>query len=272
MKFGAAFGIGFGAGFVGTFTGGAALTSVGASGISGGILAGIVSGAGGAAASSPIAGLGNYAVFGDQYSAGDFVRDVVFGSVLGGVTSGVVTRITCPGCNIWTGRPQLSPTLPQTARVEIPERTYAPDLKTESALPASAPTTAQSIIPKNLGAGSSGTTTVTNSVGSTPNTVSTAKVLPKQLHHFATNKHSAWTPKMQSIAREFHLDLDGAWNKAMLPHLGRHPNAYHQFVYDGMMKASAGAKGRQDLFLKLFDQYVKQPILKNPNLLRKSGW
>jgi hypothetical protein len=143
MKFGAAFGIGFGAGFVGTFTGGAALTSVGASGISGGILAGIVSGAGGAAASSPIAGLGNYAVFGDQYSAGDFVRDVVFGSVLGGVTSGVVTRITCPGCNIWTGRPQLSPTLPQTARVEIPERTYAPDLKTESALPAAAPSTSQ---------------------------------------------------------------------------------------------------------------------------------
>jgi hypothetical protein len=139
MKFGAAFGIGFGAGFVGTFTGGAVLTSVGASGISGGILAGIVSGAGGAAASSPISGLGNYAVFGDQYSAGDFVRDVVFGSALGGATSGVVTRITCPGCNIWTGRPQLSPTLPQTARVEIPERTYAPDLKTESALPASAP-------------------------------------------------------------------------------------------------------------------------------------
>ncbi|MBP1617672.1 MAG: hypothetical protein H6Q14_1499 [Bacteroidetes bacterium] len=28
---------------------------------------------------------------------------------------------------------------------------------------------------------------------------------------------------MEGIAKQFGLDLNGAWNKAAMPHLGRHP-------------------------------------------------
>lgn len=77
---------------------------------------------------------------------------------------------------------------------------------------------------------------------------------------------------MAKIASKYNLKLSGEWNKAALPHLGRHPNAYHDFVYDGMQRASIQAGNDKTKFLKLFDEYVKQPVIKNPNLLRKAGW
>lgn len=96
--------------------------------------------------------------------------------------------------------------------------------------------------------------------------------LPLQLHHFASNKHSRYTPQFLKIIKEFGLDIDGSWNKMILPHLGRHPHEYHEFVLLNMQKAQAAAKGSVDEFLRLFDLYVKQPVIKNPELLRKSGW
>jgi hypothetical protein len=39
-----------------------------------------------------------------------------------------------------------------------------------------------------------------------------------------------------------------------------------------MRNAKAEAGGSQAEFLKLFNQYVKQPVIQNPELLRKSGW
>ena len=98
------------------------------------------------------------------------------------------------------------------------------------------------------------------------------KELPTQIHHFATNKSKTFTPRMAEIADEFGLSLNGAWNKQALPHLGRHPNKYHNFVLNGMREAKAGAAGSQEEFLRLFDIYVKQPVIQNPALLRKSGW
>ncbi len=98
------------------------------------------------------------------------------------------------------------------------------------------------------------------------------KELPTQIHHFATNKNKVFTPQMEAIAKEFNLDLNGAWNKAAMPHLGRHPNEYHRFVLQGMQNAKVEASGSQAEFLRLFNLYVKQPIFQNPNLLRKSGW
>jgi YD repeat-containing protein len=98
------------------------------------------------------------------------------------------------------------------------------------------------------------------------------KELPTQIHHFATNKSKTFTPRMKEIAEEFELSLNGAWNKQALPHLGRHPNDYHNFVLQGMQNAKAGAGGSQAEFLNLFNQYVKEPVIQNPGLLRKSGW
>ena len=100
----------------------------------------------------------------------------------------------------------------------------------------------------------------------------TLRSLPMQIHHFATNKSKTFTPAMEKIAEKYGLKLDDMWNKQSLPHLGRHPNAYHQFVLDGMRRSHKEARGNVDTFLSGFDKYVKQPVLNNPDLLRKSGW
>ena len=47
--------------------------------------------------------------------------------------------------------------------------------------------------------------------------------------------------------------LDDAWNKDLLPHQGRHPNAYHEYVLDSMKQFDNIAQGDKDIFLKLFD-------------------
>lgn len=57
---------------------------------------------------------------------------------------------------------------------------------------------------------------------------------PNQVHHYATNKSKTYTPQLEEIANRYELDLDDAWNKDLLPHQGRHPNAYHEYVLDSM--------------------------------------
>ena len=96
--------------------------------------------------------------------------------------------------------------------------------------------------------------------------------LPKQVHHFATNKSKKFTKDLEKIAKKYDLDLDGEWNKELLSHRGRHPYDYHRFVLDKMQKASKKAGKNKDKFLELFEKTVKEPIRKNPELLRKSGW
>lgn len=101
---------------------------------------------------------------------------------------------------------------------------------------------------------------------------SAADELPMQLHHFATNKNSVYSPRMEAIACRYGLNLDDAWNTTRMPHLGRHPNAYHDFVLRGMEKAAIEAGDDATMFVKLFDRYVRRPVVKNPDLLRRIGW
>ncbi len=96
--------------------------------------------------------------------------------------------------------------------------------------------------------------------------------LPCQMHHYATNKSSTYTAGMRNIADRYGLDLNDVWNKELLPHLGRHPNKYHDFVLDGMERAAREAGGNKERFLELFETYVKGPVRQNPDLLRKIGW
>ena len=104
------------------------------------------------------------------------------------------------------------------------------------------------------------------------NTKVCLSTLPKQIHHFATNKSKKFTKELEKIAKKYDLNLDGKWNKELLPHRGRHPYDYHRFVLDKMQKASKKAGKNKDKFLELFEKTVKEPIRKNPELLRKSGW
>jgi RHS repeat-associated protein len=96
--------------------------------------------------------------------------------------------------------------------------------------------------------------------------------LPLQVHHFATNKHSYFTARMQAIAERYGLTLDGAWNKALMPHRGRHPTVYHEWVLRNMERISLEVGDDTQRFLEMFERDVKQVVLQNPGLLRKSGW
>lgn len=96
------------------------------------------------------------------------------------------------------------------------------------------------------------------------------------VHHIASNKHlSKYTPQFEAIASQYGLKLNRAWNKVKISsefHYRRHPEQYHEFVLDGMKLAHAEAKGNVVKFLELFNQYVKEPLLSNPNMLNEKFW
>ena len=94
---------------------------------------------------------------------------------------------------------------------------------------------------------------------------------PNQVHHYATNKSKTYTPQLEEIANRYGLDLDDAWNKDLLPHQGRHPNAYHEYVLDSMKQFDNIAQGDKDIFLKLFDN-LKNNVKSKPDMLYKDYW
>ncbi len=55
-----------------------------------------------------------------------------------------------------------------------------------------------------------------------------------QNHHVATEKNSSFTPKFKGIIEKHGLDLNDDWNIVKIPHSGRHPNDYHEWVFNGM--------------------------------------
>lgn len=98
------------------------------------------------------------------------------------------------------------------------------------------------------------------------------KNIPNQTHHFATNKNSIFTSKMEEIAKKYGLSLDEDWNKALMPHRGRHPNNYHKWVIEQMRAIDKMPGMNQQNFIKQFNKRVRKPVLKNPLMLRKKFW
>ena len=94
---------------------------------------------------------------------------------------------------------------------------------------------------------------------------------PNQMHHFATNKNKKYTPKFEKITNKYGLDLDGAWNKRSLPHQGRHPNAYHEYILKQIKQCDSYAKGNQKKFLSAYEK-TKNRVINNPDMLYKSYW
>lgn len=90
---------------------------------------------------------------------------------------------------------------------------------------------------------------------------------PYQIHHFATNKHEYYTAQFEKIVEKYDLDLDGAWNKEELPHQGRHPNSYHQFVLEQMQAIDRVAHGDVNIFLEMFENNVKSVVRAHPDML-----
>ena len=67
------------------------------------------------------------------------------------------------------------------------------------------------------------------------------------------------------------MDLNDDWNIEPMPHQGRHPNEYHEWVIRQMKLIDNLANGEKDIFLELY-KGVKQKIRDNPDILRKKWW
>ena len=75
--------------------------------------------------------------------------------------------------------------------------------------------------------------------------IGTSTSKPNQVHHYATDKNKIYIQKFKNITDKYGLDLDADWNKDLLPHQGRHPNEYHDFVLEGMRNIDNIANGNQ---------------------------
>lgn len=97
------------------------------------------------------------------------------------------------------------------------------------------------------------------------------KELPNQIHHVATDKSKKFTPEFKKITDKYNLNLDDDWNKVELPHKGRHPNNYHDFILDSTKTLDKAANGATDMFLKGFNK-IKEQVKNTPEMLRKAFW
>ena len=75
---------------------------------------------------------------------------------------------------------------------------------------------------------------------------------PLQIHHYATNKSKKYTSQFKKITDKYGLDLDGKWNKSKLPHQGRHPDEYHDYVLNRMRIIDKIARGNAGMFKGAF--------------------
>jgi hypothetical protein len=96
-------------------------------------------------------------------------------------------------------------------------------------------------------------------------------VKPTQIHHFLTDKSKVFTRQFQSTVEKYGLKLNGEWKKAPMPHQGRHPNAYHDYVLEKITQFDIASKGDVDKFLNLFKE-LRQEIILNPEMLTKNYW
>ena len=95
---------------------------------------------------------------------------------------------------------------------------------------------------------------------------------PYQVHHYSTNKSKTYTQQFKDITDKYDLDLDEEWNKELLPHQGRHPNAYHEWILDQMRNIDNIANGDRDIFLDLYESEIKSVIRENPDMLYSDYW
>lgn len=95
---------------------------------------------------------------------------------------------------------------------------------------------------------------------------------PKQIHHFLTNKHKTkYAKEFEKILDKYGLNLNGDWNKKLLPHQGRHPNEYHDYMLEQVRRIDEIARGDKNKFLELFEE-LKEEVSSTPEMLYKDFW
>jgi len=88
--------------------------------------------------------------------------------------------------------------------------------------------------------------------GNATNTASVTKnATGSQTHHICTDKNCVssatggpWTPRFEEMFEKAGMDLQHELNKISVPgHVGPHPQAYHQMVFDKLESATRGLDG-----------------------------
>jgi len=94
-----------------------------------------------------------------------------------------------------------------------------------------------------------------------------------QTHHIATNKHNSyWTPRFEKLFSKGGLSFEDESNKLMLEgHLGRHTNAYHQWVYDKLEAAITDMTDEAEIAaaLRAALRAIAEQLKTDPGLLKK---
>lgn len=182
-------------------------------------------------------------------SSEEFAVGIVSGAVTGGIANGTVAVIN--GRNFWTGH-----------RISIGA---VGGIGGETAAVQSETSTTQQ-------SASNQQSTNNQSTSTQQGTSAQQKTKPMQRHHFATNKNQKFTPKMERIALDYGLSLDGEWNIELLPHQGRHPDFYHRWVLEEMRGINSISNLSQSEFIRQFEIRVIEPVRQNPNMLYKRYW
>ena len=86
-----------------------------------------------------------------------------------------------------------------------------------------------------------------------------------------SNKNSKYTHRFEEVVEKYDLKLDEAWNKELMPHRGRHPDDYHDYMLNRIREIDNMALGNQRVFLSEFSD-LKKEIINNPGMIRKSFW
>ncbi|EAK8229305.1 hypothetical protein E7O39_09510, partial [Campylobacter jejuni] len=81
---------------------------------------------------------------------------------------------------------------------------------------------------------------------------------PIQTHHIATDKNKKFTKEFRKITKKYNMELDEDWNKVKMPHRGRHPNEYHEYILEKMKKIDKIARGDKDKFIKEFEKLKEE--------------
>jgi hypothetical protein len=92
-----------------------------------------------------------------------------------------------------------------------------------------------------------------------------------QQHHIATNKNSTWTPQLQDLFAKGGLSFEDEANKIGLNgHLGRHPEAYHSWIYKRLKNAITGFDSEADIAAALRAELgtIKDELIADPGLLK----
>jgi len=95
--------------------------------------------------------------------------------------------------------------------------------------------------------------------------------LPNELHYMVSSINKEWTPIFEKIIAKYGK-LDDLWKRVDMPHKGRHPNAYHEWIADALQEIDRIANGNYNEFRRLFEKYIVKVVEENPWILKSSWW